>query len=163
MKVQTIALTTALVALAAPAVARAQDGGSTPIGGHVSSYLELIITQPAKGFDAFATAKSYATSIDAQTTATDKTTLSIADGDAISGSKRGHLSVGAKRLPAPLEVTVGGAAFQPLDGPLEPLLAKRSDAGSRIKSTIKLRQKVTGKATGTYRKLVLVTLSTETP
>jgi hypothetical protein len=28
---------------------------------------------------------------------------------------------------------------------------------------VKLRQKVTSKATGTYRKLVLATLSTETP
>ena len=34
---------------------------------------------------------------------------------------------------------------------------------TKSKATVKLRQKVTGKATGTYRKLVLVTLSTETP
>ena len=31
------------------------------------------------------------------------------------------------------------------------------------KSTVKLRQKVKGKAKGNYRKVVLVTLSTETP
>jgi len=68
-----------------------------------------------------------------------------------------------KRLPSPLEATVGKAAFQPLDGGTDPLLNKWSDVMTRSKATIKLRQKVKGKATGTYRKLVLVTLSTETP
>ena len=34
---------------------------------------------------------------------------------------------------------------------------------ARAKTTIKLRQKVTRKSTGSYRKVVLVTLSTETP
>ena len=43
-------------------------------------------------------------SFDAQVTATDAPTLlTLADGDATSGSKLGHISVGSKRLPAPLE------------------------------------------------------------
>ena len=46
---------------------------------------------------------------------------------------------------------------------MDPLLTKLSDAGTRSKTTVKLRQKVKGKATGNYHKLVLVTLSTETP
>ena len=58
---------------------------------------------------------------------------------------------------------MGKAAFQPLDGSVDPLLNKWSDVMTRSKATVKLRQKVKGKATGTYRKLVLVTLSTETP
>jgi hypothetical protein len=167
MKLRTILAAAAIAALAAPTAAVAQtppvDGG-TNVGGVAPSFLELILTQPAKGFAAFSKSKSYEMSFDASATATDSPTLlSIADGDATSGSKLGHISVGSKRLPSPLEATVGKAAFQPLDGSVDPLLNKWSDVMTRSKATVKLRQKVTGKATGTYRKLVLVTLSTETP
>jgi len=138
--------------------------GGTEIGGSVNSFLELILPQPAKGFAAFSKKKSYEMSFDVQATASDTTTLlSIADGDATSGSKLGHISIGSKRLPSPLEATVGKSAFQPLDGTVDPLLNKWSDAMARSKVTVKLRQKVAGKATGTYRKIVLATLSTETP
>ena len=167
MKLRTILAATVIGALAAPGAAMAQTppvSGGTDIGGSVPSFLELILTQPAKGFAAFSKAKSYEMSFDAQITATDPgTLLSLADGDATSGSKLGHLSVGSKRLPSPLEAAVGKSAFQPLDGSVDPLLTKLSDAATRSKTTVKLRQKVTGKATGTYHKLVLVTLSTETP
>ena len=72
-------------------------------------------------------------SFDAQVTATDEPTLlTLADGDATSGSKLGHISVGSKRLPAPLEATVGKAAFQPLDGTVDPLLTKWTEAGTRV-------------------------------
>ena len=168
MKLRTIIAASAIAALAAPSAALAQNpppvNGGTEIGGSVNSFLELILTQPAKGFAAFSKAKSYEMSFDAQATASDTTTLlSIADGDATSGSKLGHISVGSKRLPSPLEATVGKAAFQPLDGSVDPLLNRWSDAMARSKVSVKLRQKVTKKATGDYRKLVLVTLSTETP
>jgi hypothetical protein len=167
MKLRTILAATVIGALVAPGAAMAQTppvSGGTDIGGSVPSFLELILTQPAKGFAAFSKTKSYEMSFDVQITATDPGTLvSLADGDATSGSKLGHLSVGSKRLPSPLEAAVGKSAFQPLDGSVDPLLTKLSDAATRAKTTVKLRQKVTGKATGTYRKLVLVTLSTETP
>jgi len=167
MKLRTILAATVIGALAAPGAALAQTppvNGGTNIGGTVPSFLELILTQPAKGFAAFSKSKSYEMSFDAQITATDPgTLLSIADGDATRGSKLGHLSVGSKRLPAPLEAAAGKFAFQPLDGTVDPLLTKLSDAATRAKTTVKLRQKVKGKATGSYRKLVLVTLSTETP
>jgi hypothetical protein len=168
MKLRTILVASAIGVLAAPAAAMADDtppvSGGTNVGGTVSSFLELIITQPAKGFAAFSKAKSYDMSFDARMTTTDAPTLlSLADGDATSGSKLGHLSVGDKRLPAPLEATVGSAAFQPLDASVDPLLTRWTSATARAKATVKLRQKVTAKATGSYRKLVLVTLSTETP
>jgi hypothetical protein len=167
MKLRTILAASAIAALVAPAAATAQTPpieGGTNVGGVAPSFLELILTQPAKGFASFAKAKSYEMSFDAAATATDAPTLlSVADGDATSGSKLGHISVGTKRLPSPLEATVGKAAFQPLDGSVDPLLTKWGDVMTRAKATVKLRQKVTGKATGTYRKLVLVTLSTETP
>jgi hypothetical protein len=168
MKPRTILAGTALAVLAAPA-AWAQSppdpiGGGTNVGGSVPSFLELILDQPAKGFAAFSTTKSYEMAFEARITATDAPTLlTLADGDAASGSKLGHISVGAKRLPAPLEAAVGKTPFQPLDGTVDPLLTKWTEAATRQKATVKLRQKVTGKATGSYRKLVLVTLSTETP
>jgi hypothetical protein len=130
----------------------------------VNSFLSLSLTQPAKGFASFTKARSYDMSLQAKVTATDgPMLLSIADGDATSGSRRGHLSVGSKRLPEPLEATVGKAAFQPLDASVDPLLTRWRAPASNASATIKLRQKVTGKAKGSYRKLVLVTLSTETP
>jgi len=167
MKLRTILAASAVAALVAPGVSVAQPppvNGGTEVGGVVGSFLELSITQPAKGFASFSKSKSYEMSFDALATATDDATvLSIADGDATSGSKLGHLSVGSKRLPAPLEATVGKAAFQPLDASVDPLLNRWATPMTKAKVTVKLRQEVTGKAKGSYRKLVLATLSTETP
>jgi hypothetical protein len=168
MKLRTILAGTALAVLAAPA-AWAQSppdpvNGGTNVGGSVPSFLELILAQPTKGFAAFSKTKSYEMSFDAQVTATDAPTLlTLADGDATSGSKLGHISVGAKRLPAPLEAAVGKTRFQPLDSTVDPLLTKWTQSATRTKATVKLRQKVKGKATGNYRKVLLVTVSTETP
>jgi hypothetical protein len=135
----------------------------TTLGGTVSSSMELTLGQP-HGFTAFSKAKTYTTSFDALATATDAPTLlSLADGDATGGSKLGHISVAGKRLPEPLEARVGAAAFQPLDQPVSPLLTTFNDAMARAKATLELRQKVTRKSTGSYRKVVLATLSTQTP
>ena len=154
-------LIAAVALLAVPSVASAQ---STGVDGVVTSQMSLSLDQPAKGFPAFSKAKTYTTSLHTSVTATDGSMLlSISDGDAASGSSRGHLKVGSKRLAAPLEATVGNAAFQPLDASVDPLLKRWSVFGSNVAATIKLRQKVTAKAKGDYRKLVLVTLSTEMP
>src|SRR4051812_37215999 len=106
MKMRTLTAASAVAALSVPGIAAAQTAPIDGTGGVVAtvpSYLELIVTQPAKGFAAFATAKSYELSFDVTVTNTDAPTqLSVTDGDAASGSKRGHLSVGAKRLPSPL-------------------------------------------------------------
>jgi hypothetical protein len=150
-----------LFVLAVPSVASAQTGD---VGGDVFGQMSLSLDQPAKGFATFSKAKTYQTSMTARVTSTEgPMLLSIADGDAASGSRRGHLAAGSKRLAAPLEATVGSAAFQPLDASVDPLLKRWSAFGSNVEAKIKLRQKVTAKATGSYRKLVLVTLSTETP
>ena len=167
MKLRTIVAGTALAALLAAPAAMAQtppvDGG-TEVGGTVPSFLELILTQPSKGFASFSKTKSYEMSFNAHVTTTDAPTLlTLADGDATSGSKLGHISVGSKRLPSPLEARMGKAAFQGLDSSVDPLLTRWSQSVTRQQATVKLRQKVKGKATGNYRKVVLVTLSTETP
>jgi hypothetical protein len=166
MKLRTILVASAIAAMAAPSAAVAQTppiSGGTEVGGVAPSFLELILTQPAKGFASFAKTKSYSMSFNVAATATDSPTqLSIVDGDETRGKKLGHISVGHKRLPSPLEAKVKGA-YQPLDDSVDPLLASWSDVMTRSEKKIRLRQKVKGKAKGNYHKLVLVTLSTETP
>jgi hypothetical protein len=166
MKLRTILAATALAAVAAPA-AWAQTPpieGGTNVGGVVPSSLELILTQPKASLSTFPRARTYTTSFDALVTSTDEALfLTVADGDASRGSKLGHMASGARRLPEPLEVRVGRSAFQTLAQSVDPLLARWTGPRTRAKSTVQLRQKVDRKASGSYRKLVLVTLSTETP
>ena len=158
--------TVATAAVAAPAAsAQTQPiDGSTVVGGSVPSMLELILTQPATAtFSSFAKPKVYSTSFNAMATATDDMTfLSLADGDATSGSKLGYFTSGSKKLADPLTASVKGA-FLPLDTTVDPQLFKWGDAITRQPATIKLRQKVTGKQKATFRKVLLVTLSSETP
>jgi hypothetical protein len=70
---------------------------------------------------------------------------------------------GSHRMPLPLEATVGKAAFQGLNASIDPLLVTYDDAVTRKAATVKLRQKVRAKATGTYHKILLVTASSQTP
>jgi len=170
MKLRTILAAAALGAVAVPAAALAQNppdpvNGGTQIGGFTPSFLELIINQPATtSFKTFAKAKTYSANVDVAVTLTDTTAvLSVADGEVASGSKRGHLTSGSKRLPMALEARVGKSAFQPLDTTVDPQLTRWSDAGTRMKATVNLRQQVKSKAYGSYRKIILLTASTETP
>jgi hypothetical protein len=163
--VSLLALAVLAIAVAAPA-ASAQtppiDGG-TEVGGTVDSYLELILTQP-DGFSTFTKSGSPQLSFTALATGTENLAqLGIADGDAASGSELGHLACGAKRLPDPLEARVGSAAFQPLDDSVDPLLARWAKPVTRQQARVALRQTVRGKVAGTCRKVLLVTLSSETP
>lgn len=156
-------LTLAVLALAAtPAMAQtppAEDG--TNIGGHVDGSLELILPQ-ASGFTSFKRAGSFTFSFRVMTTTTETAAqLDVVDGDTTSGSKLGHMAVGSKRLPDPLEAKVVKGAFQPLSHVLDPF----SLAGpmSRKTSKITLRQKVRSKPKGTNHMTVLITASSETP
>jgi hypothetical protein len=160
------ALTLAMLALAAvPAQAQVPpvDGG-TNVGGTVDSYLELILTQP-NGFSKFNKAGSYQLSFSALATGTENLSqISIADGEAASGSKLGRMASGSKRLKDPLEARVGSAAFQPLDDSVDPLLVRWAKPVTRQEAKVTLRQKVRGTpSSGSYRKVLLVTLSSEMP
>lgn len=154
-------------AIAAPAASAqtAPIDGNTNVGGIAPSFLELIIAQPkASAFASFTAAKTYSTSFDVGVTITDDAAnLSIVDGDVNSGSKLGRLASGSKLLPLPLEARVGKSAFAPLNQPVDAQLAKVSGPLTNSKSTVNLRQQVKAKVKGSYRKVLLVTLSTETP
>ena len=156
-------LTLTLLALVAvPAQAQTppvEDG--TNIGGEVGSSLELILTQPS-AFATFKRAGAFTASFNVMWTTTEKgAQLEIVDGEASSGSKLGHMSSGSKRLPDPLEARVGSTAFQPLDESFDPF--SLSGPFTRKTSKVTLRQKVRSKPSGTYRKVLLVTASSETP
>ena len=164
MKLRIIVAGTTLAALVAAPVASAQVDGGTEIGGSVPSFLELIISQPKANFASFSSAKTYSSAFDVQVVATDNLAqLSIADGDVTSGSKMGRLASGKKLLPLPLEARVGKSAFAALNTPVESQLTRWSEPVSRAKATVNLRQRVKAKASGSYRKVLLVTLSTDTP
>lgn len=168
MKLRTFIAASAVgaTAVAAP-LASAQtapvDGAGTLIA-EVPSMLELIIGQPKANLATFAKAKSYSTSFDVAVTTTDNVAqLTLADGDVASGSKMGRLASGKKLLPLPLEARVGKSSFFKLNTPVESQLTRWSQPVARQQATVNLRQQVKAKATGSYRKVLLVTLSTDTP
>lgn len=153
------------VALAALAGARASaqepppDGG-TRVGGSVPSYLELALTAPrAARFPS--AAGVHELTIRADVTASDAPTLlSVADGDATAGPRRGHLG----RLARPLEAAVGTSAFQSLDASVDPLLARWGRPVTHTAATVRLRQRIDGRAgRASYRKLLLVTIAPDSP
>jgi hypothetical protein len=156
-------LTLAIAALAAaPAMADTppiEDG--TNVGGEAPSVVELILPQTS-GFASFKRAGTFTLSFNVMMTTTEKAgQLDVVDGDTASGSKLGHMASGSKRLPDPLEARIGKAAFQPLDESLDPFHA--AGPFTRKASKVTLRQKVRSKPSGTYRKVLLITASSETP
>jgi hypothetical protein len=169
MKLRTFIAAAAVgaAATAAPvALAQTPDpvNGGTTIGANVASSLELILSQPKASFATFSKAKTYSTSFDALVVTTEPgAQLSLADGEVASGSKMGRLASGRKLLPLPLEARVGKKSFTTLNAPVASMLTSWNEPVSRAKATVNLRQKVRAKATGSYRKVLLVTLSNETP
>jgi hypothetical protein len=160
MKVQVVLAAATVAALAVPATASAQ----VDVGGTVPNSIELTLTPPTQQFASFNRARSYEMSFDATVTGSvAPLRLSLTDGDTTSASSRGRLTVRRKRLPRPLEASVGRSAFQPLNSAVDPLLERWTDVVAREPATVELRQKVTRRTRGNYRKLILVTLSTDVP
>jgi hypothetical protein len=152
----------AAAVMAAPAAAQT-DGQTGPTGVVLSQY-ELSVSQPKASLMKFSKAKTYATSFSVAVTTTEPDAhLSLADGDVTSGAKRGRLASGSKLLEEPLEARVGRSAFAPLDLAVDTPLAKLAGPSSNQRTTVHVRQRVETKATGRYGKLLLTTLSTDTP
>jgi len=164
MKLTSAAVAVAAAGLVVAPVASAQTDGSSSPTGTVPSLLGLSLGQPKSAFSTFSSAKTYTTSFGvAVTTSEPKAQLSIADGEITSGSKIGRLANGSKLLPLPLEARVGKSAFAPIDASVDTPLAKWSQVVASEDVTVNLRQEVEKKTSGSYRKLLLVTLSTDTP
>ena len=165
-KLRTSITASAAIALlaATPSVAAAQDGGDTTLGGTVPSFTELVLPEAKTALQTFPKAKTYTSSFQVAVTTTEPALqLSLADGDVASGSKRGRLASGSTLLPLPVEARVGRTAFAPLNLAVDTPLSRFTGPLSRGKATVDLRQTVQKKAAGRYRKLVLVTVSLDTP
>lgn len=147
-------------------IASGQDGGGgTNVGGTVPSVLMVSVDQP-DGFASFparAGRREATLAIAVAVTASDSPVqLSVADGDATSGARRGRLIGGG----APLQVSASGASggAQSLDAPVDPLLRRWDVPLANAPVSVTLHQPVGAAAhRGPYRKLVLMTVSSDTP
>jgi hypothetical protein len=148
-----------LLLAAAPAAAQ------TDVGGSVPSTLELRLDDPS-GFASFpAGPGEHELVVHARVTSTtNRTRLSVADGDLASGSRLGRLASDASVLDEPLEAHVGSDPFQPLNADIDPIMAEFGPV-SNEHVAIRLRQRINDgeRPRGTYTKTLLITLSSNAP
>ncbi len=160
-------------AVAVAAVAVAAHTGALPahaetpsVGGEVASVVELSAGEPS----AFVRAggahgkRVYAAGISVEVTATEAPTrLTIADGEAFAGRRRGHLAQGSAILSAPLWAATSGT-YRSLDDSVDPLLERWGEPVSDVAATIHLRQTVRGNvALRNYHKILLLTVTAAGP
>ncbi len=147
----------------------AQAEGGTPVGGAVESTLALSLGEPSPFTQVRAGRgrSEYDATIAVAVTATDAPVrLSLADGEAVSGPRRGHMVRGHSMLPVALQAAAGRGGLQSLDASFDPLLEQWSEPVSLEETTIRLRQAVRGAhppQVGGYHKLLLVTVSAAGP
>jgi hypothetical protein len=160
-------LVAALAVLGGAPVALAEGG--TPVGGTVESTLALSLGEPSP-FARVSTGhrrSMYDATIPVEVTATDAPVrLSLADGEAISGSRRGHLVRGRSSLAIALQVAAGRGRFRSLDASVDSVLEQWGEPVSLEAATIRLRQAVRGAhqpPIGDYHKLLLVTVTAAGP
>ncbi len=143
--------------------------GGTPVGGTVESTLALSLGEPSP----FARVHAghgrsvYDATLAVEVTATDAPVrLSLADGEAISGARRGHLVRGRSILGLALRAAAGRGPFRSLDASVDPVLEQWGEPVSLEGATIQLRQAVRGAhqpPIGGYHKLLLVTVTAAGP
>lgn len=158
-RLASLALLTATLA-GSCVLARAQAAPPVP-GGAVPSVLSLSLSEPSRFVRR---GSAYVSIIRAEVTATDAPTrLSLADGEAGSGRRRGHLASGKSILAAPLRAASGGP-FRSLDARVAPSLTQWRKPVSHAAAQIRLRQVAPSRrALRNHRKLLLVTLMAAGP
>ena len=160
-------LVAALAVLGGAPAALAEDG--TPVGGSVESTLALSVGEPSSfaGVGAGHGRSVYDARIPVEVTATDAPVrLSLADGEAISGARRGHLVRGHSSLAIALQAAGGRGRFRSLDASVDPVLEQWGEPVSSEGAMIRLRQAVRGAhqpPIGGYHKLLLVTITVAGP
>ncbi len=160
-------LVAALAVLGGAPTALAEPG--TPVGGTVESTLALSLGEPSL----FASVRAghrrsvYDATIPVEVTATDAPVkLSLADGEAISGARRGHLVRGDSSVAIALQAAAGRGRFHSLDTSVDPVLEQWGEPVSAEEATIRLRQVVHGAHQPPirgYHKLLLVTVTVAGP
>ena len=156
-----------LVALVGASVAHAEEAPPR-VGGSVGSVLGLTLGEPSP-FSRLSVGRGrsvYTATIRVEVTATEAPTrLTIADGEASAGRRRGHLVRGASILAAPLRAAGSRGAYRSLDVRVDPLLELWSEPVANATAKIWLRQTVRGRPRMLrgYHKLLLVTVSAAGP
>jgi hypothetical protein len=141
----------------------------TPVGGTVESTLALSLGE-SSAFARVSTGHKrsvYDATVPVEVTATDAPVrLSLADGEAISGVRRGHLVRGHSSLAIALQAAAGPGRFHSLDASVDSVLEQWGEPVSLEAATIRLRQAVRGAhqpPIGGYHKLLLVTVTSAGP
>ena len=119
-----LALLVAALAMLGGAPAAPAEGG-TPVGGTVESTLTLSLGEPSTFTRVSAGHRQsvYDATIPVEVTATDAPIrLSLADGEAISGARRGHLVRGHSNLAIALQAATGRGSFRSLDAGVDSVL-----------------------------------------
>ena len=149
-----------MVAVGALLLAAAPASAQTEVGGTVPSMLSLELDDPS-GFSSFpAGPGEHDLIVRAHITSTsNRTRVSVADGDVASGRRLGRMASSASLLDEPLEARVDDA-FQPLNLAVDPILAEFGPVSNK-RVTIRLRQRIDAgeRPRGTYSKTLLITLS----
>jgi hypothetical protein len=158
------------LAAAAPAPAEAPI-----VGGSVPSVLSLSLSQPS-GFSPMAGTRAngrakrgerlYAANIEVAVTATETPTrLSVADGEATGGRRRGHLVRGGAALSPALQATAGRGAYRSLERTGDLQLTQWSRPLANQIAKVRLRQAYRGAPGGLrrYHKLLFVTATAGGP
>jgi hypothetical protein len=155
------------VALFGATSAHAEEG--TSIGGTVESTLGLSLGEPTPFTRVRAGHRQsvYDATIAVEVTATEEPTrLSIADGEAFAGRRRGRLVGRSSTLAIPLLAAAGNGPYRSLDATVDPVLEQWGEPVSLEAATIRLRQTVRGAhqpPIGGYHKLLLVTVTAAGP
>jgi hypothetical protein len=160
-------IATVVAALAGATAAYAEEG--TSIGGTVESTLGLSLGEVSAFTRSGASPRGrvFTAFIPIEVTATEGPTwLSVADGEAFSGRRRGRLVKGTSTLAIPLRAAAGNGPYRSLDATVAPMLEEWGEPVSLAAATIRLRQTVRGRAPRTLRgfhKLLLVTITAGGP
>ncbi|MFZ2114259.1 MAG: hypothetical protein WAU77_11105 [Solirubrobacteraceae bacterium] len=163
-----LALLVAALAMLGGAPAAPAEGG-TPVGGTVESTLALSLGEPSTFTRVSAGHRQsvYDATIPVEVTATDAPIrLSLADGEAISGARRGRLVRGRSKLAIALQAATGRGGFHSLDASVDSVLEQWGEPVSLEEAKIRLRQTMRGThqpPIGDYHKLLLVTVTAAGP
>lgn len=160
--------TAAAFALAAAVAAHAEG---PEVGGSVPSVLSLSLSQPsgfttAGGGRKVTHGRLYVATIGLSVTSTEMPTrLSITDGEALRGARRGRLLTGKRSLSPALEAAAGRGPYHSLDSGFDPQLKQWSEPIANQATSIHLRQAYRGSAhsLSRFHKLLLVTVTAGGP
>jgi hypothetical protein len=152
------------------ATAATADAGEAPkVGGEAPSLLGLSLSE-ASSFTRVSAGHGrsfYDATIAIEVTATEAPVLlSVADGEAIAGGRRGRLVRGGSILPTPLLAAVDSRRYRSLDESVDPVLWRWEEPVSLARATIRLSQTVRAghrPPLRAYEKLVLVTVTAGGP